>query len=619
MSQSALTANPTATRKRWLRWGALGAVVLVPLAFAGLFVGAISGSDNALENIPAAIVNEDTLVYQTQADGTETPVFAGRLLVTELTGGDEAGFDWRITNAEDAAEALENGEVYAVLTVPSNFSESIMSISGDSPEQADISIDTDDSHSYLTGSVAQAVGSSMVATFGNVITAQYIGGIYSSLGEVGTAFQTASDGASDLADGTDGLADGLTELADGTNSAASGAQQLSTGVDKYTGGVDGISGGLATLAKKTKNLGDLSSGITAYTGGVSGLAAAIAEATADLQANPNDPVALGTLAYLSGELTTAAAGGTELAAGASGLPSLSKGISQLSSGATQLSAGSSGLRSGVSGIASGLTQLGDGAEASADGAAKLADGTRELADGLSTGADSIPALDEDAAAASAEVAADPVSLTVNTENPVTDVGQGIATLFVPLGLWIGALAIFLVLRPVTRRALTSTANSGRLVFSSLARAGIVSVAQALLLVLLLHLALKVDWALLPATLGFSVLMAVAFTAFHYLLTIGFGRAGLVVSLFLLAIQITSTGSIYPIEVLAAPFQAISPFLPLTHGVAGMQVIMSGGNVASIGVAIAALVLFGIGSVLIALLAINRTRRAVALGLVPSAA
>jgi len=585
---SALTPS---TRRRWLRWGALGAVVLVPLAFAGLFVGALAQSDNALENIPAAIVNDDTLVYQTQADGTETPVFAGRLLVTELTGGSgDAGFDWRITNTEDAEEALAKGEVYAILTVPSNFSESIMSISGDNPEQADISIHTDDAHSYLTGSVAQAVGSSMVATFGNAITSQYIEGIYSGLGDLGAGFQESADGAEKLADGLDGLSDGLGDY--------------SSGVSKYTKGVDGIAGGLAQTAAGTKDLPKLTSGISDYTKGVTSAYQGLAQINAIIQQYPTvDPAVKEGLQQAVAGVGKLSTSGATLRKSTAGLPQLSSGIAQLSSGAGQLSAGSSGLRNGASDLH--------------DGASKLADGTGELADGLAEGAESVPEYDDASIAKTAEVASDPVGLTVTTDNAVTDVGQGIVTFFVPLGLWIGALAIFLVLQPVTRRALTSTANNGRLVFSALARAGIVTAAQALLLVALMHLALKVEWALLPATLGFSLLMALAFTAFHYLLTVAFGRAGLVVSLFLLAIQVTSTGSLYPIELLAAPFQAISPALPLTYAVSGMQVIISGGDVGSIGAAIAALALFGAGSVAVALLAIGRTRRAVALGLVPS--
>jgi len=590
------TVNPSVTRKRWLRWGALAAVVLVPLAFAGLFVGALSNGDKALENIPAAIVNNDKLINQTLPDGTEQPVFAGRLLVTELTGGEASGFDWLITNEEDAEKALANGEVYAILTVPSDFSRSIISISGDNPTKADISIRTDDSHSYLTGSVAQVVGESMVSTFGNAITAQYIGGIYSSLGEVGTAFQTAADGAGSLADGADGLTDGLSQYGDG--------------VDKYTGGVDGIAGGLREFNTKAAGLDSLTAGIKKYTGGISQIYGIIAPLNDKIQAGtPLDPM---EKAYLAGavqglqNVSAQGAGGKQLASSVgTAVDGLQSGIAQLSSGASQLSAGSAGLRSGAAGLE--------------DGSGKLADGARELSEGLAKGADSLPAMDEDAAKASAEVASDPVGLTVTTDNAVTDLGQGVSTFFVPLGLWIGALAVFLVLRPVSRRALASTANNSRLVFSTLTRASVVTAAQAVLLTLLLHISLKVDWALLPATFGFALLMALAFTAFHYLLTIVFGRAGLVVSLFLLAIQITSTGSIYPIEVLASPFQAISPLLPLTHGVAGMQALLAGGAGATLAISAVLLLAFGIGSVLLSLLAIRRTRRAASLGLVPTVA
>jgi len=636
MSQLAITSNATASRKRWVRWTALAAVVLVPLAFAGLFVGALSKSDDALQAIPAAIVNDDTLVYQTAADGTESPVFAGRLLVTELTDTDEStGFDWRITNAEDAQKALDNGEVYAVLTVPSNFSKSILSISGDDPEQADITIDTDDSHSYLTGSVAQVVGESMVSTFGNAITAQYIEGIYSSLGGVGEAFQTASDGATEiadgatkLADGTDKLADGTDKLADGTDEFADGIGAYSDGVDQYTAGVDSLAGGLGKLNTGAKQLTQLSDGVADYTRGVSQTSSGLIQLNAAIQANPTvDPAVKAGLQQTTDGLAQLSTAGTTLrSATATGVSGIQGGISKSSGGANKIAAGSPALRSGAAKLEAGASKIADSTHTIADNTHtiadntyKLADGITELADGLATGAESIPAMDEDAAKASAEIAADPVGLTVTTANKVSEVGQGIATYFVPLGLWLGALAIFLVLAPVSRRALTSTANSGRLVLSTLSRAGIVAAAQALLLVLLLHIVVKVDWALLPATIAFSLLMAAAFTAFHYLLTIGLGRAGLVVSLFLLAVQMTSTGSIYPIELLAAPFQAISPFLPLTYGVAGMQGILSGGNVASLVTSIVVLVLIAVGSVLISLLAIRRTRRAVSLGLVPASA
>lgn len=600
----------------WLKRVGIAAVVLVPLAFAGLFVGALSQADTAIDRIPAAIVNNDTLIYTTAEDGTRSPVFAGRQLVTELTGG-AAGFDWLVTNEEGAKAALARGEVYAVLTIPDDFSASILSLSSSDPTRADLAITTDDAHSYVTGALAQSVGKSMANTFGTTITAQYIEGVYSSIGQLGTSLGDAAGGAEALSSGATDLSSGLSTLAGGVASAHGGAQDFAAGVRAYTGGVDGLSAGLRQLKAGSASLGGIGAGVTNFTGSVSAIAAQLAAANADLQADPGDAVALATVDALSAQLGAAASGGALLAAQTTGaLNGVSAGIAQSADGAARIAAGSAGLRSGADSLAAGLGSLTGGASKASAGAGSLAAGATELADGLAAGAAKLPTADSDASAASAEVAADPVSVTVTRDNEVSGIGQSISTFFIPLGLWVGALAVFLVLRPVNRRELVSTAGNGRLVFDALARAGAVTAAQALLLVALLHTVAGVSWAALPATLGFSLLMAIAFTAFHYLLTIGLGRGGLVVSLFVLAVQVTATGGLYPVQLLATPFQWVSPLLPLTYGVSGMQGIIAGGAPSQALGAAFVLALFGIGSVLVGLFAIRRTRRARALGLVP---
>lgn len=600
----------------WLRRVGIAAVVLVPLAFAGLFVGALSQTDTALDRIPAAIVNNDTLLYTTAADGTRSPVFAGRQLVTELTAG-SVGFDWLVTNEEGAKAALASGDVSAVLTIPEDFSASILSLSSDTPTRAELAITTDDAHSYLTGVLARSVGESMARTFGTTITAQYIEGVYSSIGQLGTSLGEAAGGAEALSGGASELSSGLTTLAGAVASAHDGAQDFSAGVRAYTGGVDGLSAGLADLKAGTAGLGGITTGVANFTGGISAIASQLAAANAALQADPSDAVALATVNALSAQLSAAASGGSTLSAQTAGaLGGVTAGIVKSADGAATIAAGSAGLRAGADSLTSGLGQLTSGATSASTGAGSLATGATRLADGLASGASQVPAADSAAAAASAEVAADPVSVTVTRDNEVSGIGQSVATFLVPLGLWIGALAVFLVLRPVSRRELVSTAGNGRLVVNALARASAITAAQALLLVALLHTAVGVSWTALPATLGFSLLMAAAFTAFHYLLTIGLGRAGLVLSLFLLAVQVTATGGLYPVQVLAAPFQWVSPLLPLTYGVSGMQGIIAGGAPSQVLGAAFVLALFGAGSVLVGLIAIRRTRRARALGLVP---
>ena len=546
------------SRTQWLRRIGIIAVVLVPLAFAGLFVGALSSADTALDRVPAAVVNNDTLQYTTGADGNKQPVFAGRQLVTELTG-DSTEFTWTVTNEAEAKKSLAAGDVYAILTIPADFSDSILSLSTSEPKRANLAITTDDAHSYLSGAIATSLGNSLAHTFGTTVTEGYLSGIYTSFGALGTSI----------------------------GDAASGARSLEGGVSSYTGGVDALSSGLGELRSASSGLGAISSGVNDFTGGVSSLASALAAANASLQANPNDPVALATVNALSAQLSSAAAGGRTLAAQtATGVTGVSGGIASSASGAATLAAGSSELRSGAD----------------------------TLATGLEAGAAQIPS--SEGAGNAAAVAADPVTVSVTRDNKVSSIGQSISTFFIPLGLWVGALAVFLVMRPLGRRELGSTAGSGRLLAHTLAKASAITVAQALLLVALLHLVVKVPWAALPATLGFSVLMALAFTAFHYLLTIGLGRGGLVLSLFVLAVQMTATGGLYPIQLLATPFQWVSPVLPLTYGVSGMQTIIASGDPTQTIAASAVLLLFGVASALLSLVILRRMRTARALGLVP---
>ncbi|HEU0206603.1 MAG TPA: YhgE/Pip family protein [Pseudolysinimonas sp.] len=563
-----------------LRVAGLVAVVLIPLAFVGLYVASIGDAQNGLDRIPAAIVNQDTAITTTNADGTTNYVLAGRQLVTQLTGDHSPGMDWTLSNAADAKKALADGSVYAILTIPSDFSKSVLSLNGTSPVQAQLSIKTDDAHSYLAGSVAQSLGDGMVRTFGTAITKQYISGVYASLGTLSASLSQAADGAN--------------SLATGASQTSSGASSLASGLSSYTSGVTSLSSGLSHLSSGAGSLGQLSSGVASYTGGVSQLSAALSAAVA-----ANDTA---QIQALTGQLAALANQGSALSSqAATGIAGIQSGIAQSAAGATQLAGTGPSLVSGAKSLASGAGQLSSGATS--------------LASGLTRGAAQLPSSDSASATKSADVASNPVGLTVSTAHSISQLAQAVATFFLPLGLWIGALAVFLVMRPVTRRILASTAASSRVVGATLVRAGAITAAQALLLVLLLHTAVGIGWTLLPATLVFTLVTAAAFTVFHYLLTIGLGRAGLIISLFLLALQIAAVG-IAPLQVLSAPFQAISPFLPLTWAVTGMQQIVTGGSAASaIGSAVA-LLAFGLGSVAVANLAIRRTRRARALGLVP---
>ncbi|MDM4762666.1 YhgE/Pip domain-containing protein [Galbitalea sp. SE-J8] len=648
-------SSPRARTAR--RWLALAVVALVPAVFTGVVVGALSSATERIEHIPAAVVNDDEMVTQTAADGTETPVLAGRLIVSQLTGA-AGGFDWQITNGDDARRKLAAGQVYAVLTIPRDFSASITSLQGDDPRQASFSIRTDAAHDYLGGAVAQTVAETVRTELGSQITEKYVSGLFSGLSDVGASLGDAADGARTLAggagdlaagterlgDGADQLATGLGTLASGAATAADGAHEYAAGVRTYTkgvaryaGGVRQLSAGLGRLDAGAARLDDLETGIAQYTAGVAQTSAGLAQLNQLIQADPTvDAQTRAAAQQLADGLAALATSGSTLASGAaSGIDGIRSGVHLSATGAASLAtagdaltSGGATLATGGGSLATGLDDLADGASRSAagartladgiprlsDGATRLGDGARKLADGLGDGAAKAPSYTAAEADARAATVTDPVTYTTGTDHAVTSIGQALATVLVPLGLWIGALAVFLVLRPTTRRTLASSAPGRRILFAALGRASGVTVVQAVVLVALLHGALDVPWSRLGLSLPFAVLTALSFTAFHALLALVLSHRGLVLSLMLFAVQLVATGGAYPIQIVAPLFQAISPLLPITRAVDGMQAIISGGSLAPVGTASVYLAVLGAVSVLLSLAVLGRSRRAAALGL-----
>jgi len=63
----------------------------------------------------------------------------------------------------------------------------------------------------------------------------------------------------------------------------------------------------------------------------------------------------------------------------------------------------------------------------------------------------------------------------------------------------------------------------------------------------------------------------------------------------------------PIEVLSGPYQAISPFLPLTWAVQGMQAIVSGAGGGAVAGAAGVIALFGVIGVVGTAIVVGRRR------------
>ncbi|KAB1641143.1 YhgE/Pip domain-containing protein [Gulosibacter chungangensis] len=268
--------------------------IFVPLALVGLYFAALGGANERSGTLPALIVNNDEMATQANADGTETQVVAGRLLVSWFTNTENVDlFDWQLASQDTAQEAIASGEAYVVLTIPEDFSASIVSLSGGDPRAARIDITTSQSKDWLTGAVSQDVFDGLTAQFGQTVTNMIAVGLVDGLNESAGGLQEAADGATQLADGIGQLDDGFSQfldgsvqLADGTGEAYDGAVQFSDGVGTFADGIDEYSGGVSAYVdgvdQYVGGVSQYASGVEDYVGGVNEFAGGVQELSSGL-------------------------------------------------------------------------------------------------------------------------------------------------------------------------------------------------------------------------------------------------------------------------------------------------------------------------------------------------
>lgn len=474
-------------------------------------------------------------------------------------------------------------------------------------------------------------------------------------------------GSAQLVTGTAQLADGAQRLSGGARQVASGAEDLTVGAAGIAAGANGIATGTASLAQGARESANgqlaLADGIGQYVGGVNTTIDEVlplrdnllpqidmlieqieqdvilfptpeakAEALAALQAMRGGLSDMGTqLTALRDDGTPLAAGAAQGAAGAvqlaDGLDGVALGAGQLAAGAssysagvTQFSAGVAGLSNGVGEfaagvhelarrtpeLASGSRQLADGASAASGGAerlalgvSELAGGSSELANGLHTAFSNIPEYSAAEREQLARLAVQPVTASGGSEEFFHAAG---VPLFTGVALWAGGFAIVLALSTLWSRTQHAARSVAHITVRSVLPIAGFGAAQGALVGLLLPPILGYD---LSQTLGFFWLALLGGTVFALVnqgLKALLGGAGTFLSFSLLVV----TFAIGVISTAPPLLQAIGDASPIAALLSGLQATVFGGG--GLGAASVALLLWGVGGVMLTAFAISRRRR-----------
>jgi putative membrane protein len=492
---------------------------------------------------------------------------------------------------------------------------------------------------------------------------QLVGGLndaHSGADQLAGGLGSAAHGADDLADGLNALNAGAADLAAGTQQAATGGRRLANAVDAAAAQVEPVlrentqlihdaanqvAKGADTLAANIGKLDDAAAdavqnaeqlrsyldGLPDDTPGIDAARAA-ADRLVDAAKRVQGTIDAADLDALAKRLRTVAADARKVAAAAphladdvaaaraqvddlaNGLGDLATGAKQLSSGAADASSGAADLRGGIFQLASGarrldsgLGTLTSGGRQLASGLGQLQGGATQLASGLADGAKDIPGYGDDPSQR-ADVLGDPVSLDRSVRHPAATYGVGFAPYFLALALWVGAMIVYMVLRPLNRRYVGSGAPGYRVALAGLLPAVAIGLTQAILLFGVVSFGLGLSPVHPVATLGLLMLTAVAFAAIMQLLGAALGPAGRIAALALLMLQLTSSGGTYPVQTTPGFFQAIHPLLPMTYVVEALRHTIDGGPAGTVTTGVLALLGYGVGAFAPTVLVALRSRR-----------
>ncbi|MFG6161615.1 YhgE/Pip domain-containing protein [Schaalia turicensis] len=473
---------------------------------------------------------------------------------------------------------------------------------------------------------------------------------------------TLAAASQDVAAGSQKVAEGNAALAEGANRALAGAQQLGTGAEKLSGGLNNLNDGLSTLiamydvlppevvkaklaeaqagtAQLLEGSTQLQGGIAALVGEETGTAGGSgmgsdngtgggpgAGAATGASGEPGAGAESGGLSALASGAQAASAGAAQLKDGAAQLAAgaqraaagatqlaegtalLATGSGELAARAPELAAGARAAHSGATQVSSGATTLATNQETLRDGLHTLREGAATLEVKLSEGAEKIPVYTPSESETMQRVGATPVELSTTRAHPVGDFGAAVACYFIALAMWVGAIGLYLMKPPLSRRLAAARVSGLRLGLGSVASGALMGIVQAGLLVGILHLFGNVDLINPGATLAICVTSSIVYIAINQALIALFGAPGRFIALLMIVIQLGAAGGIYPVETAPGFFQAVHPLLPVTHTVNALRAAIAGGPIDTAAYASALGIWFAASVLATVLAAIIKIRR-----------
>ena len=261
----------------------MAVISFIPILYSGFFLGSIWDPYGQTKNLPVAFVNEDK-----GASLNGKVLNVGESVEKKLKDNHDLG--WEFVSKQQADEGVNSGHFYAVVTIPSDFSQKAASITESEPQQAVINFTTTPAKNYIGSLVSNQAAAKVKSSVSEQITQAYAKGILENLDKLGIGLDTAANGASTLHDGLGRLQSGAQTYAGGVKQLAVNQQSLTGGLAQLSDGSRKLQAGLGQLSNSLpteSQLSQLSNGMKQLQLGINQLNASVSNPSPALVAQQN--------------------------------------------------------------------------------------------------------------------------------------------------------------------------------------------------------------------------------------------------------------------------------------------------------------------------------------------
>ena len=558
-------------------------IIIIPSLYALLNIQATWDPYARTSNIEVAVVNND-IGYAT--NGTQYNI--GGMVVDELKNNTK--FSWQFVDQDTAMDGVKNGQYYAVLIIPSNFSENLLSIQNSNPQQAHIqyianektnpiatritNAGVDALQTQINDQVVQTVdgiifgklsdlGSYAAANKATFLKAKaFVNELNGKIGQIDTTLNTANTDMATIQDVWPKVNAALPEVQKNSNAVRTEYDTLYNEVaadpQKAMATVKNMETQVNDALVLLKYVDAILTSLYDATGDQN-LVPIIKQVETDINLATN---ALAILQNIQTDLTNGTSPTGDLTKLKTAIDTMDDAVNLLTNNRSNISNQITAASAQLSMVNSQWPTI----KASIPVAAAKLNSISE------SDIDNLIAFSDTNQTAVQDYFNSPVVLDKNDIYQIKNYGSALAPFYIPISLWIGSLISVAMISMRVRSKKEYNAES--IYIGRMGLFLIIGFLQSLIVAvgsILLDVQMSSDILFLFTTLFIGICSMIIV----YSLTSTLGNAGKSLAIVILVFQITATGGTFPLQILPPAFQAIHPYLPVTYGIGALREVIGG--------------------------------------------